>query len=303
MRVQRSLVFFSSLAAAAALATAPALAAVVASQDFDGGELNYVSGFDPSTDNLGTTGGDFFGVGNRNAWPQGFPSPGVPFSIADDSVFGYANGAPFAADDEGIFGENADLENDYFAISDNDATSEFPTNTASWTFDVSGKSALGVSIDIASDIDGDFAYDANTVFAFTAQIDAGPVQTLFSFSPSPNGLASGSLRPLDGGSNEDPIDLLLATGDATITKTFADGGTSTVAGDLYLDKSVVADGSIDTFATSIAGTGSMLTIQVTATIPSEAAVFDNIVITGVPEPASAVLMFLGVGLAAIRYRR
>jgi hypothetical protein len=106
---------------------------------------------------------------------------------------------------------------------------------------------------------------------------------------------------MDSGTDEDPQNLLFAAGDSLITKMFADGGSSSAAGDLFLDKSLVADGSLDTFMTSIAGVGSTLTLTLTANIPFEAAAFDNITITGIPEP-SAVLL-LGIGALAASHRR
>lgn len=275
----------------AAVLCADASAVVVAVQDFDGNNNALPGSFNPAVDNQDIGPGDFWGVGSRNAWPQGFPAPGVPFSIADDSVFGYANGAPFANDAEGIFGMNSDLDNNYFAMSDSDPLGA--GQTATWSFDVSGFTDLGVSIDIGSDIDDNFPYDPGTFITFSASIDAGPSQTLFSFNPLANPLAPGSLRPLDSGTNDHSINLLFATGDATITKLFAEGHSSTAAGDLYLDKSLVADGSLDTFSTSVAGVGSILTLTLTAHMPFEAAVFDNITITGVPEPASLALLALG----------
>lgn len=251
-----------------------ALLAVVAGEDFDGGATNLTAGFNPATDNQDIGPGDFFGVGSVNGWPQG---AGVPFAIADDSVVG-VSGSPFAADDEGIIGQNFDFDNDFFALSDSNSLGA--GQTASWTFDVAGFENLTVDIDIASRIDGDAPYGAGAFLTFTAQLDAGPVQTLFDFNPTANGLAAGSFRAMDSGTNEDPQNLLVATGDATITKGFADGGSSTAAADLYLDKTVVADGSVDTFSTPIAGTGGSLTITLTVKLPNDGAIFDNIVING-----------------------
>ncbi|MGF1581919.1 MAG: hypothetical protein ACFCD0_21550 [Gemmataceae bacterium] len=258
----------------------------IGNEDFDGGALNLVSGFDPSTGNLDGGPGDFFGVGSAVAWPQG-NDPGVPFSIADDSVVdfsGAGTGTPFLSDDEGVYGENADLNNAFFAISD---TQEFDAAdlTASWTFDVRGSSNLEISIDIGSDIDADFPYDAASFLTFTAQVDGGSVQTLYSFTPVTNTLDISAFRPMDSGTNELPQNILVVTdSDATVTKTFADGGSSTAAADLYLDGSNRATGELDTFLTSIAGSGSELTITMTTNMPFEAAVFDNIMIFGEGEP-------------------
>jgi hypothetical protein len=280
-----------------------ARAVEIARQDFDSNNDALPGSFNPALDNLDGGPGDFWGVGSRNAWPQGFPAPGVPFSAADDSVFGYSNGgAPFPGDLEGIFGQNANLDNDYFLMSDSD---EFLAGqTATWSFNVSGYSGLDVAIDIGSDIDAAFAYGANTFVRFTASIDAGPSQTLFEFTPDVNGLAPGSMRPMDSGGNADPTHLLYASGDGVITKLFAEGGTSTLAGDLYLDKSLAANGALDTFVTTVAGTGNILTLTLTADFPFEAAAFDNIVITAVPEPSSLALVGLaGVATVLFRFRR
>jgi len=296
-----SLRYLAAALAIAAFACTSASAAIVAVQDFDANNNALApASFNPATDNLDGGPGDFWGVGSRNAWPQGFPAPGVPFSLADDSVFGYANGAPFANDGEGVFGQNSNLDNNYFAMSD---TREWGTSvTASWLFSVSGYSSLAVAIDIGSDVDAAFPYDAATVITFSASIDAGAPQTLFSFTRGANTLAPGSMRPMDSGNNPDPTHLLLATGDATITKFFAEGGSSTTAGDLYLDKSLAANGLLDTFMTTVAGTGSTLTLTLTANMPFEAAAFDNIVITGVPEPASLALLSFGA-VVLLRRRR
>jgi len=254
---------------------------IIAVQDFDLNNDALPGSFNPAADNLDGGGGDFWGVGNRNAWPQGFPSPGVPFGIADDSVFGYSTGASFPTDDEGIFGANSDLNNDYFAMSDSDVFGA--GQTATWQFDVSGYSHLSISIEIGSDLDADFPYDAGSFVTFVGQIDAGSSQTLFTFTPAANPLAPGALRPLDGGSNENAQNLLFASGDATITKTFTEGPTSTVSTDLYLDKSRVANGALDVFSSDMTGTGATLTITVTADMPFEAVVFDSIRVFGEPD--------------------
>ena len=44
---------------------------VVAGEDFDGAALNLTNSVVPTLDGGP---GDFFGVGSRNAWPQGFPN-------------------------------------------------------------------------------------------------------------------------------------------------------------------------------------------------------------------------------------
>lgn len=284
--------------AAACTATASAQIAV---QNFDNQNDALPGSFNPAVNNLDGGAGDFWGVGSRNAWPQGFPSPGVPFSIADDSVFGYANGTPFTGDAEGIFGQNSDLDNDFFAISDSD---EFMSSQiAIWKFDIStALKQLAVCIDFGSDIDDSFGYATGTFIKVEASIDGGAAQTLFYFTPGSHSFPSGHFRPMDSGTNEDPQNLLFATGDATITKHFADGGSSSAPGDLYLDKSVVATGALDTFETTVAGLGNELTLTLTANFPFEAAVLDNIVIKDIPSPSSLAALAIG-GLVLMRRRR
>jgi hypothetical protein len=271
--------FFIISAVLIGLCCHDACAQIVAQQDFDSNNDALPGSFDPSLDNLDGGVGDFFGVGSACGWPQGTP-PGVPFSLADDSVVDWSGcglNPPFPADDEGVFGQNSDGNNSFFAISD---TRKWGPTPAVWMFDISGATDLEVAVDIGADADGDFSYDPGAIITFEATIDAGPVQTLFSFVPSANLNAAGSLRPMDAGTNEDPTDLLYGTGDASITKTFGEGGTSTNPADLYLDKTVVASGALDTYSTSVNGTGGTLTLRMTSNIPFRGVVFDNIVIRG-----------------------
>jgi hypothetical protein len=124
----------------------PCKSPVVAFESFDDESFNLISGFDPTTDNLDGGPGDFFGVGSIANWPQGTPVPGVPFSLADDSVFSVStNGTdpPFAADTEGVFGQNANFNNGFFAISDTrDLATAGQLPSASWTFDIRSQSCL-----------------------------------------------------------------------------------------------------------------------------------------------------------------
>lgn len=53
---------------------------LLASEDFDGGAVNLISGCNPATGNLDGGSGDWFGVGNLGSWPQ---SNKVPFVLAD----------------------------------------------------------------------------------------------------------------------------------------------------------------------------------------------------------------------------
>lgn len=251
--------------------------AVVAQQDFDGGAINLISS---SVTPLDGGGGDWFGPGSRNAWPQGFPVPGVPFSLADDTVFGYSNGgAPFPTDNEGIFGVNSNLDNVYFALSD---TREWTPDllVASWTFDVSGFENLTVRIDFGGiSNSSSLGYSLDTDLVFTASVDAGPSQVLFDLGAIDNpGFVT---RPMDIGIPSGGGRLLQVSGANPVTKLLAEDGS--VAGNTFLDKTPPSGpgaGRMDSFRTAVTGVGSTLVISMTANVPFEAMAFDNIVVEG-----------------------
>lgn len=252
-------------------------AATVAQEDFDGGAVGLISSSVPALDGLA---GDYFGVGSRNAWPQGFPSPGVPFSLADDSVVGYSNGgAPFAGDNEGIFGQNSNFDNRWFAISD---TREWmPAQlVATWEFDVTGFTDLAFQVDmggISNASSGGYTVDTDIVF--TASIDGGTPQVLLDVNAVDNlGFVT---RPMDIGIPSGGGRLLQVVGPGPVTKLLAEDGS--VAANTYLDKtppSGAGQGLMDTFRAAVSGQGASLVITMTASVPFEAAAFDNLVITG-----------------------
>jgi phosphodiesterase/alkaline phosphatase D-like protein len=253
------------------------LMAVIAGQDFDGGEVNLIS---DTVVNLDGGAGDFIGVGNRNAWPQGFPSPGLPFSLADDSVVGVSNGgAPFAADAEGIFGQNADFSNDFFSLSD---TREWTAaqRTVTWTFDINGIFNPQLSIDMGGISDAaSGGYSATTDVKFLGQIDGQPVQTAFDLDAiaRPAGFTS---RPMDDGDPSGGGRVLIVNGPNGVIKRRAEDGS--VDSNTILDKSPAAGfaaGRLDTYTTSLIGSGSVLTLTMIADVPFEAMAFDNILIS------------------------
>ena len=286
------------------------LADTVASEDFDGGAVNLISGFDPSMDNLDGGGGDFFGVGDLATWPQGFP-PGIPFSLTDDSVIDVAGGTrdpanSFPGDTEGDFGQNRDVDDAFFAISDTRDFDDEGPPSASWTFDISGFTELELSVDLAGQANDSFdGFNPATLITFEARIDGGATQTALSIAPNPvvgdfvyRAMDDGVVPPI--GANGP----LQATGDNAVTKTLAETGA--MAADLFLNKTP-ADGAgaglMDTFTTAINGTGSQLVLTMTADLQFEAMAFDNIQITGVPEPGSfSLLVLAGVLLVATRRR-
>jgi hypothetical protein len=230
----------------------------------------------------------------------------VPFSIGDDSVFGYSNGTPFPGDTEGVYGENSNLDNNYFAISDSD---EFGADQmASWTFDISGFIDLSMSIDMGGISNSSFGgYSlADTDVVFTAQIDGGAIQTVFDLDVFD---VSGGLpfltRPMDDGAQSGGGNLLEAFGDNSVTKILADTGAA--AADTFLDKtppSGTGAGELDTFMTALNGAGSTLVLTLQANMPFEAMVFDNLRIDGVvPEPAAGTLAAVAGVLFLLGCRR
>lgn len=280
------IVAVAGIAGAASATTNP----YIALEDFDGGDVNLSSS---SVINQDGGGGDWWGVGEIGAWPQ---SAGVPFNLADDSVFPVSGGSVFAGDDEGIFGQNRDVNDAFFGISDSD---EFgAAQTASWTFNTAGFTDLRFAVDFGAvaDID-DFGGFGNDKFVdFEIIADGSPVGTL-SFGP---GTFAFTQRLMDSGNPAGNAALQAASG-LGVTK--FDASTGLAAGNLFTDKATVADGALDTFETGVfALSANTVEIRVTGDFAFEGAAFDNVGITGIPTPGALALLGLG-GLAAARRRR
>lgn len=270
-----------------------ASAAIIAKEDFDGGAINLISSSVPTLDGGP---GDSHAVGATQAWPT---AGGTPFSITDNSVADVGDTMAFAGDTEGIFGQNSDVANRFLGISDSD---EFGDVVSTWTFDISGATDLGISIDMGSMEGSQFAYSLATKLTFTASIDGGTPQIVFDVVADPNA-ANYAYRALDDGvviSNEP--NPLVASGANPVTKILADTGLA--AANTVLDKTPAtgaAAGKLDSFVTSLDGTGSELVLTLTSNIPFEAVAIDNITVTGVPEPSSVVLA-LAIGSVALLRR-
>ena len=295
------------------IATSMSMGQTVGLMDFDGTMTGVISGFTPA-DNLDDGGGDFFGIGDLANWPQGLPTPGIPFSIGDDSVIDISEGTrdpanAFPGDNEGVFGQERDPEDGFFAISDTrDAAGNLGAPpTAEWVFDVSGYTDLALSIDMGAQANDSFGgFSDATLVTFEYSIDGSAFATAFSIAPNSD-FGTFGYRAMDSGlvppvGDNGPLQ---ATGPNAITKFGADGS---FPADTFLNKSP-ADGTgageLDSFLTEIVGTGDELTLRLTADLPFEAMVFDNIEITGnlVPEPASATLLGLALlSLAGLRRR-
>lgn len=271
-------------------------AQTVASEDFDGGATNLLSSVVPTEDGGG---GDTFAVGATAAWPT---TGGSPFSLTDNSVGDVGDSTFFAGDNEGVYGVNSNFNNNFIGISDSD---EFGDVVATWDFDISSASdPLFFSIDAGSMEGSAFAYSTDTILRFEASIDGGSTQTVFDIIADASGDGY-AFRPMDDGAVfTSETNALLATGDNAVTKLLAETGLA--AGNQFLDKSLAADGSLDTFQTALNGNGNTLTITFTSNVPFEGAAFDNLRVfstAAVPEPSSALLGCLMLGGLFVRRKR
>ncbi|MCA9151825.1 MAG: PEP-CTERM sorting domain-containing protein [Planctomycetales bacterium] len=285
---------------------------VIGREDFDGGAVGLVSGFDPAA-NLDEGGGDFFGVANLASWPQGYP-PGVPFSLTDDSVIDVAGGTrdaanAFAGDTEGVFGQAREINDNFFAISDtrDSETALGAPPTAEWTFNVQGYADLILQVDLGAQANSSFdGFSTATNVAFDYSIDGGAFMPAIAIAPSAD-FGDFVYRAMDdGGVAETGVNgPLTATGPQPVTKLMVEDGT--VGANTFLDKTPASGagaGYLDTFQTPLTGTGDTLTIRLSASLPFEAMAFDNVTILGqqVPEPSSFALLSLGA-LTILRRRR
>ena len=175
----------------------------------------------------------------------------IPFSLVDSSN----NGNPI--DSLGIVDE-ATKTDGWFGVTDIvNSSNPSGLGTATWEFDIEGASSLTVSIDMAAM--GDFEASSDS-FEWTYAIDEGPAMSLFTSTVDEAGSATYTLADGDDFTLNDPL---------VITD---NGGTPTELSNLF-----------QTLTSSIAGTGSTLTIELVAAADggSEAFAFDNIMIEGV----------------------
>ena len=276
MNIMKTLLSIFTVTALLVFPLANVNAQTVASEDFDGGAMNLLSSTVPTVEDGP---GDSFTVGALAAWPT---EGGTPFSLADNTVADVGDSTFFEFDNEGVFGMNSDVNNNFLGVSD---SRDFGDVVATWEFDISSASTpLFFSIDAGSMEGSAFSYSTDTILRFEASIDGGATQTVFDIVADASGDGF-SYRALDSGlvvvagaTDADGVpqasNALLATGDNAVTKISADTGSA--AADQFLDKATAADGTLDTFETALNGTGNTLTITFTANVPFEAAAFDNL---------------------------
>lgn len=171
-------------------------------------------------------------------------SPSIPFAVLDDSL------SIFPSDSLGIIKEaNTDV---FFGVSDTENPDNSGPVSAEWVFDITGATDLSLSIDMGAM--GDF--ESSDTFVWTYQIDGGPVLTAFASTVD------------EAGSH---------------TYTLEGGASFTLSDPMLVDGTVLTN-DLQTFTTPLTGSGSLLTLTLTAQTDggSEAFAFQNISISGTP---------------------
>ena len=172
-------------------------------------------------------------------------SPSIPFAVVDDSA------GSFPPDTLGII--KTGNTDEFFGIVDtNNGDTGGRDVVASWVFNISGASNISLSIDMGAM--GDFEA-SNDFFNWSYRIDGGPVQTAFQSSV-----------------------------DEAASQTYTmESGTEVTLNDPMLANGVLLDNGLQTLTAALTGSGSQLTLILTANTDggSETIAFQDIVIDGV----------------------
>ncbi|MGB5754549.1 MAG: hypothetical protein WBN87_16970, partial [Thermoanaerobaculia bacterium] len=208
-----------------------------------------------------TSAGDGF-----NKFQRGV-STSIPFAVVDDSA------GSFPADSQGII-KTGNIDEFFGIVDTNNGDTGGADVVATWVFDISGASDLGLSIDMGGM--GDFEA-ANDFFNWSYSIDGSPAATAFA-----------------------------STVDEASSQTYTlEGGASFTLSDPMLMDGVVLTNDLAPFFAALAGTGSQLTLILTANTDggSEAIAFQNLIISaGVepppPPPLLEIFEIQGDGLAS-----
>ncbi len=206
-----------------------------------------------------------------NPWTGGFTSaadafeklqrgvsPTIPFSTLDDSA------GSFPPDTLGIV--KTGNTDEFFGVTDTVNGDTSGPVSATWVFDISGASGLALSIDMGAM--GDF--ESSDTFVWEYQFDGGAVQTAFASAVD------------EAGSNTYTLE----------------SGTEVTLNDPMLMNGTILTNDMATFTAPLTGTGSALTLTLTASTDSgsEAFTFKNITIAGSAGPS--VVAFDMVGSAS-----
>jgi uncharacterized protein len=192
----------------------------------------------------------------------------VPFQLLDDTI------SIFPADTAGIISETK--SDRWFGVTDtiNPENPSNAVNVAEWVFAVSGATGLSVSVDMGAM--GDFEVGAD-LFDWTYSLDGGAFLPLFTSSVNEAG---------------------------NFTYTLDNAAQFTLDDPLLINGTVVSN-RLTTFTAPVAGTGSQLTIRLSATTDggTEGYVFDNVTVaTSAPEPGTFALLAIGIGGVIARRR-
>jgi predicted extracellular nuclease len=184
--------------------------------------------------------GAFSSAGDGFQKYQRFVSSSIPFSVLDDSL------SIFPPDSLGIIKEgNTDV---FFGVVDTENSDNSGPVTATWVFDISGASDLGLSIDMGAM--GDF--ESSDYFVWRYSIDGAPATVAFSSSVDEDG---------------------------SYTYTLEGGASFTLSDPMLVDGTVLTN-DLATFSSPIAGTGTSLELTLEAVFNggSEAVVFQNVIV-------------------------
>ena len=268
--------------------------AIVAAEDFDGGAVNLIFGFNQGS-NLTELPHRRFGIFDNDAWSIGNCAP---FTFSDDSVADVSTGGemkPYPADCEGIMGVDRDPNDGFFLIADASSFAFDPIFdlTVNWVFDVSSTNEdLTFEIDMGQLSNDKFDGVPNFNFIlFEYRFDNGNFNTLFEVQPFELVGSNFSYRPMDSGKiaevdffGDDPngegvagTHLGANVFGFAVEKFLADTGQ--LAPNTILDKALTANGKLDTFKTALLGNGSTLEIRMAVEFGFAALVFDNMRIT------------------------
>jgi hypothetical protein len=148
----------------------------------------------------------------------------IPFSVLDDSL------ASFPSDSLGIIDDN-NLD-EFFGVTDTVNGDTSGPVSATWVFDITGAADLALSIDMGAM--GDF--EASDTFVWNYSIDGGPTEIAFANSVDES---TNNIYTLAGGSSFDLNDPMTMQGE-------------------------ILNNVLQTYSTLLAGTGSSLTLTLTA---------------------------------------
>ena len=201
-----------------------------------------------------------------NVWQTGFTattdgfqkyqrgvSADIPFQLLDDTL-------TFPTDTAGIIGSSNTAP--FFGVTDTENPDNAGAVTAVWSFDISGASNLGLSINMGAM--GDF--EPTDTFTWTYQIDGAPAQTAFA-----------------------------STVDESVSQTYTlESGAAFTLDDPMLVNGVTLSNVLQTLTTPLSGSGSTLLLTLTASTDggAEAFAFQDIVISGdnAPPPVAQIVI-------------